>query len=59
MAEPSKTRVLELNSGLGMFAAKKQETVLEAKIRALNVARYRFFAMCQVRLRNGMEPPKK
>jgi hypothetical protein len=25
-----------------MFAAKKQETVLEAQIRALNVARYRF-----------------
>ena len=42
-----------------MFGARKQETVLEAKIRALNVARYRFFAMCQVRLRNGMEPPKK
>ena len=41
-----------------MFAAKKQETVLEAQTRALNVPRYRFFATCHVRLRNGMEPPK-
>ena len=37
---------------------KKQETVLEAQTCELNVPRYRFFATCQVRLRNGMEPPK-
>ena len=30
------------SSGLGMFATKKQETVLEAQTRALNVPRYRF-----------------
>ena len=30
------------SSGLGMFVAKKQETVLEAKTHALNAPRYRF-----------------
>ena len=30
------------SSGLGMFAAKKQEMVLEAQTRVLNVPRYRF-----------------
>src|SRR6185436_11113862 len=63
---------------LGMFVARKQETVPEAKTRALNAPRYckktrngsrainsciksasiPVFATCQVRLRNGMEPPK-
>ena len=43
-------------SGKGMFAAKKQETVLEAQTRALNVPRYWFLQ--RVWLRNGMEPPK-
>ena len=31
------------SSGLGMFVAKKQETVLEAKTRALNAPRHQFW----------------
>ena len=31
-----------MSFGLGMFVARKQETVLEAKTRALNAPRYRF-----------------
>ena len=35
---------------------KKQEMVLEAQTRALNVPRYQFLQ--RVWLQNGMEPPK-
>ena len=34
--------ILDPDFGLRMFAAKKQETVLEAQTRELNVPRYRF-----------------
>jgi len=40
--KPSKTWVYTESSGLRMIAAKKQEMVLEAQTRELNVPRYLF-----------------
>ena len=45
-------------SGKGMFAAKKQETVLEAQTRALNVPRYRFLQRVKCGYEMAWDHPK-